>query len=107
MAFQVVQVVKNPCTKNGREIGDGYTGVFYSICSVLFLKFENEYLAIYLSFPLFFKKKFLGYTKLDFFFIILIEDKLLIPGFLVIFFLFLLNTLLNNIINPWCTHHPV
>lgn len=66
MAFQAVQVVKNPCTKNGREIGDGYTGVFYSICSVLFLKFENEYLAVYLSFP-HSLKKFPGYTKLDFF----------------------------------------
>ena len=87
MAFQVVQVVKNPCTKDGREIGDGYTGVFCSICHVLFLKFENEYLAVYLSFPLFFQKKLLGYTKLDFF-IILIEDKLLIPGFLVTFFFF-------------------
>ena len=60
VAFQAVQVVKNPCTKKGREIGDGYTGVFYSICSVLFLKFENEYLAVYLSFPLFFTKNSLG-----------------------------------------------
>ena len=60
VAFQAVQVVKNPCTKKGREIGDGYTGVFYSICSVLFLKFENEYLAVYLSFPLFITKNSLG-----------------------------------------------
>ena len=52
-------------------------------------------------------KKIPWVHKIRFFFIILIEDKLLIPGFLVIFFLFLLNTLLNNIINPWCTHHPV